>query len=153
MLVLGTLGEASGGTVVLGGTVFALLFAYSVRFLSLAFGTIEAGFGRISPAMDMAARSLGTSRLATLGKIHIPLMRAPLLAAALLVFVDVMKELPATLILRPFDFDTLASQVYTYASVGQLEEAALPALAIILVGLIPVVISLTLIDRSRRFSK
>jgi iron(III) transport system permease protein len=64
-----------------------------------------------------------------------------------------MKELPATLILRPFDFDTLASQVYTYASVGQLEEAALPALAIILVGLIPVVISLTLIDRSRRFSK
>jgi len=103
--------------------------------------------------MDMAARSLGTSRLATLGKIHIPLMRAPLLAAALLVFVDVMKELPATLILRPFDFDTLASQVYTYASVGQLEEAALPALAIILVGLIPVVISLTLIDRSRRFSK
>ena len=153
MLVLGTLGEASGGTVVLGGTVFALLFAYSVRFLSLAFGTIEAGFGRISPAMDMAARSLGTSRLATLGKIHLPLMRAPLLAAALLVFVDVMKELPATLILRPFDFDTLASQVYTYASVGQLEEAALPALAIILVGLIPVVISLTLIDRSRRFSK
>jgi iron(III) transport system permease protein len=80
-------------------------------------------------------------------------VRAPLLAAALLVFVDVMKELPATLILRPFDFDTLASQVYTYASVGQLEEAALPALAIILVGLIPVVISLTLIDRSRRFSK
>ena len=78
---------------------------------------------------------------------------ADLLAAALLVFVDVMKELPATLILRPFDFDTLASQVYTYASVGQLEEAALPALAIILVGLIPVVISLTLIDRSRRFSK
>jgi len=153
MLVLGAIGEASGGAVVLGGTIFALLFAYSVRFLSLAFGTLEAGFGRISPAMDMAARSLGTSRLATLGKIHIPLMRAPLLAAALLVFVDVMKELPATLILRPFDFDTLASQVYTYASVGQLEEAALPALAIILVGLIPVAISLTLIDRSRRFSK
>ena len=82
-----------------------------------------------------------------------PLLRAPLLAAGLLVFVDVMKELPATLILRPFDFETLASQVYTYASVGQLETAALPALAIILVGLIPVVISLTLIDRSRGFRK
>jgi iron(III) transport system permease protein len=153
MLVLGSLGEMTGGAVVLGGTVLALLFAYVVRFLSLAFGTLEAGLGRIPPAMDMAARSLGTTRAGTLRKIHMPLLRAPLLAAGLLVFVDVMKELPATLILRPFDFETLASQVYTYASVGQLETAALPALAIILVGLIPVVVSLTLIDRSRGFRK
>jgi iron(III) transport system permease protein len=79
-----------------------------------------------------------------------PLLKAPLISAALLVFVDVMKELPATLILRPFDFETLASQVYTYASLGQIEDAALPALAIVAVGLIPVMLSLTLIDRARR---
>jgi iron(III) transport system permease protein len=83
-------------------------------------------------------------------RVHIPIMRAPLISAALLVFVDVMKELPATLILRPFDFETLASQVYTYASLGQIEDAALPALAIVAVGLIPVALSLTLIDRAKR---
>jgi iron(III) transport system permease protein len=150
MLVLGRLGDMSGGGLILSGTVFALLFAYVVRFLSLAYGTLEAGFGRVSPAMDMAARSLGAARGATLMRVHIPLMRAPLISAALLVFVDVMKELPATLILRPFDFETLASQVYTYASLGQIEDAALPALAIVAVGLIPVALSLTLIDRAKR---
>lgn len=150
MLVLGRLGEMSGGAIIFSGTIFALLFAYVVRFLSLAYGTLESGFGRVSPAMDMAARSLGASRGATLTKVHMPLLKAPLISAALLVFVDVMKELPATLILRPFDFETLASQVYTYASLGQIEDAALPALAIVAVGLIPVMLSLTLIDRARR---
>ena len=105
--------------------------------------------GRISPHIDMAARGLGAGRNATLARVLMPLLRAPVLTAFILVFVDVMKELPATLILRPFDFETLASTVYTYASVGQLEDAALPALMIIAVGLIPVIVSLRLIERAR----
>jgi iron(III) transport system permease protein len=84
-----------------------------------------------------------------LARVLLPLLRAPVLTAFILVFVDVMKELPATLILRPFDFETLATSVYTYASVGQLEDAALPALMIIAVGLIPVIISLRLIEKAR----
>jgi iron(III) transport system permease protein len=146
---LGYLGSWSGGAV-LSGSLVALVFAYTVRFLALAHGTLEAGFGRISPHMDMAARSLGTTRSQTLFRVHIFLLRPPVLAALLLVFVDVMKELPATLVLRPFDFDTLATLVYMRASLGQLEEAALPALMIILVGLVPVVIALMLLDTQRR---
>ena len=96
------------------------------------------------------ARSLGTTRSQTLFRVHIFLLRPPVLAALLLVFVDVMKELPATLVLRPFDFDTLATLVYMRASLGQVEEAALPALMIILVGLVPVVITLMLLDTQRR---
>ena len=150
MVMLGVLADMSGGMIVLSGSIAALLIAYLVRFLSLSYGTLEAGFGRLSPSLDMAARSLGSGKSATLARVHIPLLRAPLLTAAILVFVDVMKELPATLILRPFDFDTLATGVYMYASVGQLEDAALPALLIIAVGLIPVAISLRLIETSRQ---
>ncbi|MGC6535258.1 MAG: ABC transporter permease [Parvibaculales bacterium] len=150
MVMLGSLAELSGGWLVLSGTVAALLLAYMVRFLSLSFGTLEAGFGRLSPGLDMAARSLGCSKTGALARVHIPLLRSALLTAAILVFVDVMKELPATLILRPFDFETLATSVYMYASVGQLEEAALPALLIIAVGLIPVAISMKLIEDVRR---
>ena len=146
---LGYLGNWSSGAV-LSGTLVALVFAYTVRFLALAHGTLEAGFGRISPHMDMAARSLGTTRSQTLFRVHIFLLRPPVLAALLLVFVDVMKELPATLVLRPFDFDTLATLVYMRASLGQLEEAALPALMIILVGLVPVLIALMLLDTQHR---
>ena len=98
----------------------------------------------------MAARSLGAGKTGTLWRVHLPLLRPSLLTAAILVFVDVMKELPATLILRPFDFETLATSVYMYASVGQLEDAALPALLIIAVGLIPVAISLKLLDNMRQ---
>ena len=141
-------GWSSGA--MLSGTLVALVFAYTVRFLALAHGTLEAGFGRISPHIDMAARSLGATRRQTLFRVHIFLLRPPALAALLLVFVDVMKELPATLILRPFDFDSLATLVYVRASLGQLEEAALPALMIILVGLVPVVIALMLLDTQRR---
>lgn len=149
MLVFGRLADLSAGLIVLSGTAAALVLAYVIRFLSLSFGTLEAGLGRVSPHLDMAARGLGAGRNTVLTRVLMPLLRAPLLTAFILVFVDVMKELPATLILRPFDFETLATTVYTYASVGQLEDAALPALMIILVGLIPVVISLRLIERAR----
>jgi iron(III) transport system permease protein len=150
MLMFAALAHLSFGWLVVSGTAGALVFAYVVRFLSLSYGTLEAGFGRISPGLDMAARGLGASRNATLWRVHLPLLRAPLLTAAILVFVDVMKELPATLILRPFDFETLATSVYTYASVGQMEDAALPALMIIVVGLIPAAISLSLLEQVRR---
>lgn len=149
MVALGVLADISAGLIVLSGTATALVAAYVIRFLSLSFGTLEAGFGRISPNIDMAARGLGAGRNGTLKTVLMPLLRAPILTAFILVFVDVMKELPATLILRPFDFETLATTVYTYASVGQLEDAALPALMIIAVGLIPVVISLRLIEKAR----
>ena len=150
MITLTGIDRVLGNGVVLSGTVVALVFAYSVRFLALAHGTLEAGFGRISPHMDMAARSLGATRSQTLFHVHIFLLRPPVLAALLLVFVDVMKELPATLVLRPFDFDTLATLVYTRASLGQVEEAALPALMIIGVGLVPVVVTLMLLDTQHR---
>ncbi|MBE8220287.1 MAG: iron ABC transporter permease, partial [Alphaproteobacteria bacterium] len=137
---------ASSMSLVLIGSGAGLLFAYVVRFLPLAFHNLEAGFTRIALSQDMAARSLGVGRLQMLRKIHIPHLRAPLMVAALLVFVDVMKELPATLILRPFNFDTLASLAYTQASLGQLEAAALPACMIIIVGLVPILILLSQLD-------
>lgn len=123
----------------LSGTIFALVFAYIVRFLAVAFGTVESSLGKIKPSLDDASRSLGYGSIATLTKVHIPLMSSGLLTAIMLVFVDVMKELPATLVLRPFNFDTLAVRVYQYASDERLVEAAAPALAIVLVGLIPVI--------------
>ena len=124
----------------LSGTLAALLFAYVVRFLALSFGAIEAGLARITPAMDMASRSLGQGRAGTLWRVHLPLLRGPLLTAALLVFVDCMKELPATLILRPFNFDTLSTHVYNFASLGRLEDSALAGLSIVVAGLLPVIL-------------
>ena len=150
MMALAFVAEASFGLIVLSGSAAALVIAYVVRFLSLSFGTLEAGFGQIAPGLDMAARSLGADKNATLRLIHLPLLRAPLVTALLLVFVDVMKELPATLILRPFDFETLATQIYTYASLGQIEDAALPALIILTIGLVPVIFGIRVMERLRR---
>lgn len=150
MVVLARAEAISGGVLAFGGTLTALLFAYVMRFMPLAFGTIEAGFGRIPNAMDMAARSLGHAPFSVLRHVHIPLLRPAIIVAALMVFVDVMKELPATLILRPFDFETLASSVYSYASLGAMDDAALPALIIIAVGLVPVGFMLRLLDRQSR---
>jgi iron(III) transport system permease protein len=133
----------------LSGTMFALVFAYLVRFLAVSLNSVEASLGNILPSMDDAARSLGHSPTSTLLKIHAPLMRRGLLTAAALVFVDVMKELPATLIVRPFNFDTLAVQVYNLASDERLAEAAAPALAIVGVGLLPVILLCWQIHRSR----
>jgi len=100
----------------LSGTVFALVFAYTVRFLAVAYGSVDASMKKISPHMDDAARSLGHSSIGILSKVHLPLMKSGVLTAALVVFVDCMKELPATLVLRSFNFDTLATHVYQYAS-------------------------------------
>lgn len=123
----------------LSGTVFALIFAYSVRFLAVAAGAIESSLDKVTPSMDKAARSLGMNSLETLRRVHLPLIRPGLLTGALVVFVDTMKELPATLMLRPFNFDTLATYVYQYASDEQIEVAAMGALMIVLVGLLPVI--------------
>lgn len=134
---------------ILSGTVAALLFAYCVRFLAVSLNTVEAGLGKIRPTMDDAARSLGRSPGGVLARIHLPVMRGTLLTALLLVFVDVLKELPATLILRPFNFDTLAVRAYNLASDERLMEASTPALAIVLVGIVPVILLSLTIARSR----
>jgi iron(III) transport system permease protein len=125
---------------VLSGSLLALVFAYVTRFLIIATGTVDAGMGKISPHLDQVARTLGRGTWQVFREVHVPLLRPAFITAALLVFVDAMKELPATLLLRPFDFDTLATHVFTTASLGNLEEAALPALAIVVAGLIPVVV-------------
>jgi iron(III) transport system permease protein len=124
----------------LSGTLFALVLAMTVRFLAVALGTVEAGLGRISPNLDAAARALGESALSSLFRVHLPMMMPALGAAALLVFVDAMKELPATLLLRPFNFETLATHVYGFAALEQFEHAALGALTIVIAGLIPVLL-------------
>jgi iron(III) transport system permease protein len=124
---------------ILSGTIFALVFAYLVRFLAVSFGAVESSLAKIRPSLDDAARSLGYNPINTLIKVHTPLMWGGLLTGAMLVFVDVMKELPATLVIRPFNFDTLAVRVYQYASDERLIEASAPALAIVLVGIIPVI--------------
>jgi iron(III) transport system permease protein len=134
----------------LSGTLTLLVFAYLVRFLAVSFNAVESSLGKISPSFDDASRSLGHSPASTLLKIHVPLMSGGLLTAAMLVFVDVMKELPATLIIRPFNFDTLAVQVYNYASDERLVEASAPALAIVLAGIIPTLFLSWQIARSRR---
>lgn len=125
---------------VLSGSLFAVALAYVVRFLAVALGQIEAGLDRVSPSLDAAARSLGESAFSALWRVHLPLLAAPLGAAVLLVFVDCMKELPATLLLRPFNFETLATHVYGLAAMEQLEQAALSSLTIVSVGLVPVLL-------------
>ncbi|MGC1246479.1 MAG: iron ABC transporter permease [Spirulinaceae cyanobacterium] len=133
----------------LTGTIIALIFAYLVRFLAVSFNTVESSLTKIKPSLDDAARSLGHSPSSTLVKVHAPLMLGGMLTAVMLVFVDVMKELPATLLMRPFNFDTLAVQVYQYASDERLIEASAPALAIVLVGIIPVIFLSMRIAKSR----
>jgi iron(III) transport system permease protein len=133
----------------LSGTIAGLVFAYLVRFLAVAFGAVESGLGKVTASMDNAARSLGRRSLTTLFRIHIPLLRGSLLTALLLVFVDVIKELPATLIVRPFNFDTLAVRVYRLAADERLHEAAGGALLIVLVGILPVILLSLAIARSR----
>ncbi|GAB4516022.1 MAG: iron ABC transporter permease [Roseibium sp.] len=121
------------------GSGTGLVYAYVVRFLAVSYGQVEGGFGRISPHLDMAARTLGRNSGQTLTQVHLPILKPVLLSAALLSFVDCMKELPATILLRPFNFETLATTVFEAASREAFEEAALPSLAIVLVGLIPVI--------------
>ncbi len=124
----------------LSGTIAAIVFAYVVRFLAVSFGAIESGLQKVTPNVAAAARTLGRGPISAFFEVHLPLLRPALVSAALLVFVDCMKELPATLILRPFDFETLATTVFMLASLDQLEESALPALTIVAVGLLPVIL-------------
>lgn len=142
--------SGSSPGLLISGTITALIFAYLVRFLAVALGSVESGLAKIRPNLDDAARSLGYSPTKTLAKIHAPLMTSSLLTAIMLVFVDVMKELPATLVMRPFNFDTLAIRVYQYASDERLAEAAAPALMILLVGLLPVIALSWQITQSRQ---
>jgi len=130
------LGVSSG--LILSGSLFVIVLAYTVRFLAIALGSIEAGFDKLSPNLDAVARTLGESALSCLRRVHVPLLLPALAAAALMVFVDGMKELPATLLLRPFNFETLATSAYSYAALEQFERAALGALTIVLIGLMPV---------------
>jgi iron(III) transport system permease protein len=123
----------------LTGTVVALVYAYLVRLLAVALQTTEAGLAKITPSMEDAARSLGSSAAGALARVHVPLLAPSLATAALLVFVDVLKELPATFALRPFNFDTLAIEAYNLAKDERLAEAAVPSLVIVAVGLAPVV--------------
>ena len=134
----------------LTGTIFSLVYAYVVRFLAISYGNMESGLGRVTPNLAAAARTLGRTSSGALRDVHLPLIRPAVTTAGLLVFVDCMKELPATLILRPFNFDTLATHVYTYASLDLLEESALAALTIVLCGLIPVMLLNHTLKESRR---
>jgi iron(III) transport system permease protein len=130
-------GERIG--LLLMGAAGGIIIAYVIRFLSIATGSLSAGLDRVSPSLEDAARTLGASRREMVWKIQIPLMRPALASAALLIFVDCIKELPATLLLRPLNTETLSTLVYTYASRGRFEDGSLAALVIVLVGLIPVI--------------
>ena len=133
----------------ISGTLFILVFAYLVRFLAVSINTVEAALGKIKPEMDEIAKTNGLSQTGIVKKIHMPIMRGSLLTALLLVFVEVLKELPATLILRPFNFNTLAVRTYELANEERLADAAIPALAIVLIGIIPVIMISNSISKSR----
>ena len=133
-----TFGISTG--LLLSGTIAAVVFAYLVRFLALSYGAVDAGLSKITPHMDGAARTLGERPAGVLRRVHVPMIRGSLLTAGILVFVDVMKELPATLILRPFNFNTLATRAYEYAVDEQFEESALWAVGIVLAGVVPVIL-------------
>ena len=140
------LGISTG--LLLSGTGFAIIYACTVRFLTMAEGTIDAGFHKLSPHLDMAARTLGRTSSQTLWTVLIPMMRPATLTAALLVFIETMKELSATIMLRPFNFNTLATLVYEDASRAKVEDAGVPAIIIVAVGLIPVFLVSRSLDKT-----
>ncbi|ERL52093.1 iron ABC transporter permease [Halomonas huangheensis] len=140
-------GEVLG--LVFSGTAFILIYAYVARFLAVSFNAVEASLGKVTPSMDAAARTLGETATGTLRKVHTPIMRGSLMAAAILVFVDVMKELPATIILRPFNFDTLAVRAHNLAADERLAEASTASLTIVAVGIVPVILLSLAMRRSR----
>jgi iron(III) transport system permease protein len=142
-----SLGLSTG--LIFTGTVAGIVFAYLVRFLAISLNTVEASLAKITPNMDSAARTLGHRPFGMLRRVHAPMMWGSMLTAATLVFVDVMKELPATIIMRPFNFDTLAIRAYQLASDEQLAEASSAALGIVVVGIVPVILLSLAITRSR----
>ena len=121
-------------------TAFGIVWAYLVRFCAVALQSVQSGYARIPPSLDDSARMLGVGSVGLLARVHWPLLKRSTAAAALLVFVDVMKELPATMVLRPFNSDTLAVVAYQLARDERLGEAALPSLALVAVGLVPVIL-------------
>ncbi len=133
----------------LSGTVFAVTYGYLARFLALSFGSAEVSLAKVTPNMDGAARTLGLGPFATLLRVHLPLIRGSAMTAAILVFVDTMKELPMTVILRPFNYETLATYVHQFASDELLEESALGALTIVAAGIAPVILLSLTISKSR----
>lgn len=125
---------------IFSGSIFALVMAYCIRFSAMAIGSLEASFAKIAPSLDMASQTLGKNGIKMLMKVHFPLLSKGILTALLMVFIESMKELNASLLLRPFNFDTLATHVFIFTSDEQLERAALPAVALVLTGLIPVIL-------------
>lgn len=128
-----------GPGLILSGTVFAIAAGYVVRFSAIAIGSVESSLNKVSPSIDMVTMTLGLSPLKMLFKVHLPLIKKGCFAGALLVFIESMKELPAALLLRPFDYETLATYVYQFVSDEQLEKGALAAIVIVVVGLIPLI--------------
>jgi len=143
-----TVGISSG--LLLTGSMGGLVFAYLVRFLAVSVQTVEASLVKVTPSMDMAGRSLGLSPGGVLRRIHLPLIRGGLCTGAILVFVDVIKEMPATLLLRPFGYETLAVRIWQFTSESFWEAAALPALTIVAAGMLPVLILARSSVRSRQ---
>ena len=135
----------------ISGSGAALVYAYVVRFLAISAGGVESGLAKLSPSLDSAARALGESAGGAMRRVHLPLLRPALGGAALLVFVDCMKELPATLLLRPLNFETLATHLYGEAARGTYEDGSVAAICIILVGLVPVIM-LARLGRRRQFA-
>ncbi|UTV28108.1 ABC transporter permease [Photobacterium atrarenae] len=131
--------ELSPPGLVFSGTMVAIIFAFVVRFSAVAIGSIESSLAKVSPSLDMAAKTMGYASTRMLRRVHLPLIRRGCLIAGLLVFIESMKELNAALLLRPFNFETLATYVFNFASDEQLELAALPAILLVLVGLVPLV--------------
>jgi iron(III) transport system permease protein len=132
------LGVATG--LIFSGTIWLLVLAYMARFMAVALNAFDAGLATVSPRMDAVARTLGRSPPRVLASVHLPILKGSLLTALLIVFVDTMKELPATLIMRPFDFDTLAVQAHRLAADERLHQAAVPSLVIAAIGLLPVIL-------------
>ncbi len=133
--------------IVLHGTLFALLAAYIARFLAVAYGPVNANLLRVPHSLDDAARGMGVGMFGLMSRIHLPLVRGGLLTGAILVFVDVMKEMPITLMMRPFGWDTLAIRIYEMTAEGHWERAAVPAVVLVLVGLIPVILLTLRLER------
>jgi iron(III) transport system permease protein len=143
-------GAVGGEGLWLQGTVIALLVGYVARFLAVAQAPIQGGFARIRSSLEEAARSLGLSTREVVARLHLPLLGAGVGTAILLVFVDVMKEMPITLMTRPFGWDTLAVRVFEMTAEGEWERAALPSLAIVAAGLLPVVLLTWRMERAAR---
>ena len=143
------MGNDFNGKLILTGSVIGLLLAYLVKFFALSFNNLDSGLAQVTTSMEDAARTLGLNKYKVLRKVHVPLLKVSILTALIMVFLEVIQELPATLILRPFNFETLATVTYMYASDERMIQAAAPSLAIVLISLVPLVAINNIISKSR----